>query len=43
MNTLKLWNGRIDVEKVLIAATMTLMEISGFVFLICGILDIKPF
>lgn len=36
MNTLRL-------ERAMIAIGMTMMEATGIILLICGILDIKPF
>lgn len=43
MNTLRLQYKNIDFEKVLIAVGMTLMEATGIILLICGLLNIKPF
>lgn len=41
MNTLRLNYYKIDVERILITLGITLMEVSGFVLLICGLFDIK--
>lgn len=41
MNTLRLNYYKIDVERMLITLGITLMEVSGFVLLICGLFDIK--
>lgn len=43
MNTLRLQYGKIDFEKVMITLGMALMEASGVVLLVCGLLDIKIF
>ena len=43
MYTLRLQYKKIDIERVLIAVGMTLMEATGIILLICGIMDIKPF
>ena len=41
MNTVRLGQRKWDVEKVMITATMLMMECFGTVMLFCGILDIK--
>lgn len=41
MNTLRMNYYKIDVERMLITLGITLMEVSGFVLLICGLFDIK--
>lgn len=41
MNTMRLRQRRWDIEKVMIAAGMFIMEGFGTVMLFCGILDIK--
>lgn len=43
MNTLRLQYSKIDFEKVIITLGMALMEASGVVLLVCGLLDIKIF
>lgn len=43
MNTLRLQYDKIDFEKVMITLGMALMEASGAVLLVCGLLDIKIF
>lgn len=41
MNTMKIRNKKMDVEKVMITAGMLFMECFGTIMLFCGILDIK--
>lgn len=43
MNALRLNYNKIDFEKVMITVGMTLMEVSGIVFLFCGLFDIRIF
>lgn len=43
MNTLRLNYTKIDFEKVMITLGMALMEVSGIILLVCGLLDIKIF
>lgn len=43
MNALRLQYGKFDLEKIMIAAGMALMEMSGLVFLVCGLFDIRIF
>ncbi len=43
MNTVRLYFGKIDFEKVMITLGMTLMELFGVITLFCGIMDIKIF
>lgn len=43
MNTLRLQYKKIDFERIMIALGMTLMEVTGIILLICGILDFRPF
>lgn len=43
MNTLRLQVRKFDMEKVMLGFGMILMETTGLVLLICGILDIKIF
>lgn len=41
MNTLRLGNGNIDMEKLMITISMTLMEVFGAVMLFCAFFDIR--
>ena len=41
MNTLRLNYQKVDFEKAMITLGIALMEASGVVFLLCGLLDIK--
>jgi len=43
MNTLRLDYYKIDVERILITLGIALMEVSGFVLLMCGLFNIKIF
>ena len=43
MNTLQLRFNKIDFEKVIATLGFALMEASGIVFMVCGLLDIKFF
>lgn len=43
MNTLRLQYKKIDIERVIIGIGMALMETTGIVLLICGIMGIRPF
>ena len=43
MDTLRLQYKKIDFERALIAIGMTLMEATGIILLICGLLNIRPF
>lgn len=43
MNTIRLSFNRVEMEKVMITLGMALMEASGVVLLVCGLLDIKIF
>ena len=43
MNTLRLDYYKIDVERIIITLGIALMEVSGFILLVCGLLDIKIF
>ena len=43
MNTLRLQYNKMDIEKMLITIGMAVMEVTGFVLLFCGLLDIKIF
>jgi hypothetical protein len=43
MNRLGLQSKKIDVERVMFAVGMTLMETVGAVFLICGVFNIRIF
>lgn len=43
MNVLQLQLKKMDIEKMMIGLGMVLMETTGLVLLVCGILDIKIF
>lgn len=43
MNTLRLQFNKMNMEKMMITIGMALMETSGLVLLVCGLLNIKIF
>lgn len=41
MQTLRLNLDKVDFEKAMITLGMTLMEVTGFILLVCGLFDIR--